>query len=440
MDNNQSVSLRRGLGFWALVVYGVGDILGAGIYALVGKIAGVAGTSSWLAFVVALGAASLTALSYSELGSRFPKSGGEAQFCQQAFRWPGLSLLIGWLVLCSGLVSVAAVSHAFAGYLLGLFAGTHLVARYLIIAVFLLVLAGVNFWGIRQSSLFNIVCTCVETGGLLLVIVVGTLFLLDGNDVSSQTAEVVDTTGGGWGIVLQGAALAFFAFIGFEDMVNVAEEVESPRRTLPVAILIALLVAGSIYIVVVSIATSVVGSARLAESDAPLLEVVRQAAPAFPEWMFTLIALFAVANTGLLNSIMGSRLLYGMANQRLLPSALSRVHARTQTPHWAIVVLLIAAIVLAFSGTLVYLAGTTSVLLLIVFSTVNASLVVVKWRQPQAQDAFRIPLAIPILGGLTSLILIGFLPLKSLWTAAGIFLAGLVLVVVQQMRSPDATE
>jgi amino acid transporter len=223
-------------------------------------------------------------------------------------------------------------------------------------------------------------------------------------------------------------------------MVNVAEEVESPERNLPAAILTALLLAGGIYIAVVSIATSIVPPETLAESDAPLLEVVHRAAPAFPMWIFTLIALFAVANTGLLNCIMGSRLLYGMAEQRLLPHFLSRVNGLTQTPHWAIVTLLIAGILLAFSGTLAYLAGTTSVLLLIVFATVNVSLVVVKWRQPEAPDTFRVPLLIPILGGLTCLILIRFLPPKSLLTASGLFLFGLILVLARIMRRPVAPD
>ena len=205
MTDTKPITLRRGLGFWALVVYGVGDILGAGIYALVGKIAGVAGSSSWIAFAVALGAAALTALSYAELGSRFPKSGGESHFCQQGFRSPRLALLIGWLVLCSGLVSVAAVSHAFSGYLLGLFPDAPFLAKYVVIAAFMLILAGVNFWGIRQSSLVNIICTCVETGGLLLVIVVGVLFLSNGSEALTETPPSIETANGELGDCVSGS-------------------------------------------------------------------------------------------------------------------------------------------------------------------------------------------------------------------------------------------
>ena len=437
MSDTAPTSLRRVLGFWAMVVYGVGDILGAGIYALIGKIAGVAGTASWAAFAVALGAATLTALSYAELGSRFPKSGGESHFCQQAFRAPGLALLIGWLVFCSGVVSMAAVSHAFSGYLLGLFPLAPSGMEYLLIPAFLLLVSGVNFWGIRQSSMANIVCSVVEIAGLLVVIIVGIHFLA--ND-SGQLPPAPTSVEGGttWLLVAQAGALAFFAFIGFEDMVNVAEEVEAPHRNLPAAILTALMIAGVVYLAIAFIATAVVPIAQLSESDAPLLEVVRRAAPGFPSWLFSLIALFAVANTGLLNCIMGSRLLYGMSEQHLLPAALRRIHSRTRTPYWAIVVILLAAVVMALSGTLLYLAGTTSVLLLAVFATVNMSLVVVKLRPQQQADVFRVPLVVPVLGGLSSLILLGFLPVGSLLTALGFVLVGLFLVVVWKARNPGS--
>lgn len=438
MSDRETTHLRRSLGFWALVVYGVGDILGAGIYALVGKIAGIAGNASWIAFGVALGTAAFTALSYAELGSRFPKSGGESQFCQQAFRSPGLSLLIGWLVFCSGIVSMAAVSHAFSGYLLGALPGAHQVFSYVVMVVFLLVLSGINFWGIRQSSMANIACTIVETSGLLLVMIVGTLFLLNDAGSTPPVTESVEAVEGPWWLITQGAALAFFAFIGFEDMVNVAEEVTSPERVLPAAILIALAIAGVVYVIVAYIATSVVPAAQLAASEAPLLEVVHRAAPRFPRWIFSLIALFAVANTGLLNCIMGSRLLYGMSEQGLLPAGLRRIHPRTQTPIWAIVAILIAATALALSGSLVYLAGTTSVLLLTVFATVNVSLVVVKMRETKPAKTFRVPLAVPLIGVVTSLCLIVFLPGRSLLTALGIVAAGLLLVLIRFFRREKA--
>ena len=428
-------TLRRELGLLALIAYGVGDILGAGIYALVGKIAGVAGSGSWVAFAIALAIASLTALSYAELGSRYPRSGGEAHFCQEAFRFPSVSLLIGWLVLCSGVVSLATVSRAFAGYLLGLFSATPAVsAETMLIFLMLVVLGGINFWGIRQSSRTNIVCTIVEASGLLLVIIVGLMFFSRGTTQVAAPHGPVTSDWPSWFAISQGAALAFFAFIGFEDMVNVAEEVKEPERNLPLAIMAALLISGSVYIVVVWIATTVVPVAELAASQAPLLEVVRRAAPQIPPWSFATIALFAVANTGLLNFIMASRLLYGMAQQRLLPSWLGQVHATTRTPHYAIATVFAAALALAVSGTLVYLAGTTSVLLLLVFAAINLALVVVKRRDATAQQKFHVPLLVPITGAAASLLLIGFLPGASLLTATILIALGLVVVIVQGSR------
>ncbi|MBW2629323.1 MAG: amino acid permease, partial [Deltaproteobacteria bacterium] len=329
MTDSTSPQLRRSLGFWALVFYGVGDILGAGIYALVGKVAGVAGSASWAAFAVALLVAGLTALTYAELGGRFPRSAGESFFTEQAFGRRGLALLVGWVVLCSGVLSLATVSVAFGGYMSGLVPG--LPSSVTVVGI-LLLLAAINFRGMRESSTTNIVATMVELTGLLIVIIVGALFL-----AKEPQAGVSETIAAGsevsWDRVARGAALSFFAFIGFEDMVNVAEEVKDPERNMPRAILIALCVTGFVYLLVVIVATSVVPAAVLEESEAPLLTVVQHSTDAVPDRLFSLIALFAVANTGLLNFIMGSRLIYGMSRQGLLPSAFGHVHPKRRTPH-----------------------------------------------------------------------------------------------------------
>jgi len=416
--------LRRSLGFWALVFYGVGDILGAGIYALVGKVAGVAGSASWAAFGIALFVAGLTALTYAELGGRFPRSAGESFFTEQAFRRPGLALLVGWVVLCSGILSLATVSVAFGGYMSGLLPG--LPPSVTIVGI-LLLLAAINFRGMRESSTTNIIATMVELTGLLIVIVAGALFL--GRDSSSGIAQTIESGRSvGWTEIASGAALGFFAFIGFEDMVNVAEEVKDPERNMPRAILLALCVTGAVYLVVVLVATSVVAPAVLAESEAPLLSVVQRATDVVPDRLFTLIALFAVANTGLLNFIMGSRLIYGMSRQGLLPAALGKVHPRRRTPHLAILTVLGVALALALSGTLSYLAGTTSLLLLLVFFTVNVSLVRIKRRDRDAIRTFCAPRLVPIVGALSCLGLMPFVPRGSLLTAGIILALGVGLV------------
>jgi len=431
MPDSQPPQLRRSLGFWALVFYGVGDILGAGIYALVGKVAGVAGSASWAAFGVALFVAGLTALTYAELGGRFPRSAGESFFTEQAFGRPGLALLVGWVVLCSGILSLATVSVAFGGYMSGLVPG---VPPSVTVVGILLLLAAINFRGMRESSTTNIVATMVELTGLLIVIVAGALFLERTPEASiAQTIEVGRDVG--WTGIASGAALGFFAFIGFEDMVNVAEEVKDPERNMPRAILIALCVTGFVYLLVVVVATSVVAPAVLADSDAPLLSVVQQATDAVPDRLFSLIALFAVANTGLLNFIMGSRLIYGMSRQGLLPAALGMVHPKRRTPHLAVLTVLAVALVLALSGTLTYLAGTTSLLLLLVFFTVNVSLIVIKRRDRSSPRTFCAPRLVPFIGALSCIGLMPFVPRSSLLTAGIILALGASLVLLRSQRS-----
>ncbi|MBW2162680.1 MAG: amino acid permease, partial [Deltaproteobacteria bacterium] len=399
MTDSTSPQLRRSLGFWALVFYGVGDILGAGIYALVGKVAGVAGSASWAAFAVALLVAGLTALTYAELGGRFPRSAGESFFTQQA-----LGALVPELPQSVTVVGI------------------------------LLLLAAINFRGMRESSMTNIVATMVELTGLLIVIVAGAIFLSDtpGASISHTIASSSEVS---WNSIARGAALGFFAFIGFEDMVNVAEEVKDPERNMPRAILIALVVTGLVYLLVVIVATTVVAPTTLAGSEAPLLTVVQRATDAVPDRLFTLIALFAVANTGLLNFIMGSRLIYGMSRQGLLPSALGAVHPKRQTPHLAILTVLAVALALALSGTLTYLAGTTSLLLLLVFFTVNLSLIAIKRRDRKPLRTFCAPRLIPLAGALSCLGLMPFVPADSLLTAGVILALGAGIVGLNSRRS-----
>ena len=439
-NSGDGPELRRALGFWALVAFGVGDILGAGIYALVGEIAAIAGHASWVAFGVALFAAGLTALSYAELGGRFPNSGGEARFCQTGFGSAALALMIGWLVLCSGVVSMATVARAFAGYLLETLAIHSAMATSITAALFLVSIALVNCWGIRQTSTVNIAFTLVEASGLGIVLVTGLHFLLGPAGQAQApppgTTEVFHTMGGA--AILQAAALAFFAFIGFEDMVNVAEEVKHPRRTLPRAILVAVAFAGILYMLVIAVAVRVVPPAELGQSQAPMLEVVTRAAPSIPPLLFTLIALFAVANTGLLNLVTASRLLYGMAGQDLIPAWFRRLHPATLTPHRATAAILVVAVILTVSGTLPFLAGTTSVLILAVFLAVNGALLCLRtFRRDQLGKwrGFQVPLILPLVALLSCLALMAFAPAGSLLRASILVGVGFGLMVWRSGRA-----
>ncbi len=438
MSNAQqepSGKLHRRLGLVALVFYGVGDILGAGIYALVGEVAAIAGDYSWLAFLIALLVAGLTGLTYAELGGRFARSGGESHFCQQAFSSPWIARLIGWLVFCSGVLSLSTISRAFAGYLQALVPD---ISPEICVVLLLLLLAAINIVGIRVSSVANIFCTVVEASGLLLVICVGLAYLIGEAPEVVNVAPAARSEPVGVLKLLQASSLAFFAFIGFEDMVNVAEEATDPRRDMPRAILLAASTAGLLYIVVVVVATQVVEPDHLQNSSAPLLAVVNTAAPWVPGWLFTAIALFAVANTGLLNFVTASRLLYGMSQDGLLPKCLSAVHHRRGTPHWAVLVVLVTGILLATSGTIGYLAGTTSVLLLCVFVTMNVALIRLKQQRRRAPESFTVPVAIPVAGAAVCLGLLLTTPRQEALTAALIIIVGILLAWQGRRRSGDA--
>jgi basic amino acid/polyamine antiporter, APA family len=420
-------SLKRVFGLPTLVIYGVGDILGAGIYAVIGKIAGLSGTLVWASFLTAMVVAAFTALSYAELGSRFPQSGGVACFVHKAFRTNWLSVLVGWLMFCTCLVSMATLSKSFAGYL-NAFAPA--IPAWLIVLGLFSVLAFVNFRGMKESSALNIFCTFVEVTGLLIVILVAVLFLSDGG-TTNPTTVIPTEQAKGWVAVVQGAALAFYAFIGFEDIVNVAEEVKNPERNVPKAIVFALAIAGVVYIIVSWLATQILSPTELAASEAPLLDVVRRSQPNFPQVIFTVIALFAVLNTTLLNFVTASRLLFGMSREGLLPAWLGKLHRRRATPYRTFLVILPIAIFLALSGTLEFLAGTTATLILAMFCLVNLSLLLIKRRNPE-NNGFKIPYLIPAIALVLDVILVAFASPSS-HILASIFTAiGVVLIICQK--------
>lgn len=419
--------LKRSLGLWGLIAYGVGDILGAGIYALVGKVAGLVGPGAWISFVISLVVASLTAFSLSELASRFPRSAGEAVYAMQAFKRPSVSYLMGFLVLLSGISSMATVSHAFAGYLHVVFPG---MPTFLIIFLFFGILACINFWGMSHSSLTNIVCTVIEVVGIGLVIIAGMKFFGRVDYLALTPPQGMTSTNA----ILQGSIFAFYAFIGFEDIINVAEETHHPEKTIPRAILTSLVVIAVIYILTAVAAVSAVSIPELAASNAPLILVVQKGFQGFPTGVFSLIALFAVTNTALVNFIMSSRILYGMANEKLAPAIFSQVHPKRQTPHRAILAIFFLAMVLAFSGTLVILAQSTSLLLLTVFFIMNLSLIVIKSRDKTARPAFQVPMIVPILGMVCCLGLMLYVKKEAFVIVAFLALLGTLLYGTPKLK------
>jgi APA family basic amino acid/polyamine antiporter len=414
-------TLQRSIGLVALTLYGVGDILGAGIYGLVGKAAGQMGNTVWLAFLTSMIAAGLTGLSYASLGSRHPKAGGASYITHRAYRKAWLAYGVGLAVLASGLTSMATATRVFSGYFHGLIGGA--LPLGVIMVGFALTLGFIVFWGIREALWANAVCTIIELAGLAVVIVFGFSFLgsidyLDATTINNPTGEL------GPALILTGAVLTFYSFVGFEDILNVAEEVKDPQRTLPLGLILAVAISSVIYMLVSVIAVSVIPSAQLAQSQQPLVDVVKVAAPWFPASLYSVIAMFAVSNTALLNFVMGSRLVYGMAHQGLLPRPLAKVHPRRRTPHVAAGVLLVILLALAFSGDISSLAKSTSVLLLVCFMTVNMALVILKRRPNEPKGSFEIPIVIPVLGTIVCGSLLFFAKAPELMTA------GVILVVI----------
>lgn len=419
----QPGGLIRAIGLGGLVAYGVGDMLGSGIYALIGKAAGAMGSAVWLAFIASMVAALLTGLSYASLGSRYPRAAGAAYATHKAFRAPLLSYVVGLAVLASGLTSMATQSRAFAGYFSGLVPG---VPHATIIVGFIAVLALVNFWGIRESIGLNVLCTVVEAAGLLIVIAVGARFWGSTSYVEPPTGQQL-----GLSLVLSGGVLTFFSFVGFEDMINVIEEVRDPRRIFPIALILSLVLVTLLYVAVAVSAVSVLPHGELAASQQPLVDVVRRAWSGFPPRLFSLISLFAITNTALLNYIMGSRLLYGMANERLVPRFVGAVHAGRRTPHRAILVMMAIALCLALPSSLANLARATAVLLLGVFVLVNASLLVLQRRAGEPRG-FEVSPLVPAGGIAVCGALLAHAKRAELWTA-GILLAG-ILTLYLAMR------
>ena len=427
-------ALRRTIGPAQMALYGLGSMLGAGIYGLIGKAAGQAGNAVWLAFVVALVAALLTALSYASLGSRYPRAAGAAYVTERAYGFQLLSFMVGIALVCSGLTSIATQSQVFAANLAALFGLKDVPLSWLALG-FLLILTGIVFRGIRELIWINVLCTLVEAGGLLLVIVAGASYWGSVDYLATPTVPGGDHAAL---LVMQAAVLAFFAFIGFEDMINVAEETREPERTVPLGLLLAMGGAAVIYIGVAVTAVSVVPWAELAEAPGPITAVMERAAPSIPPVVFTTITLFAVANTALVNYVTASRLIYGMSRQGLLPARLGSVHAARRTPHIAVATLLLVLAPLALLGTITELAAATVLLLLLVFMVVNGALFILKGRKGEKVGRFEIPRAIPALGALVCLVLIAVRVTTGDWRApalAGALLLGaLLLHVLMQMK------
>ncbi len=434
--------LKRVMSPPLLLLFIIGDVLGTGIYALTGTVAGQVGGAVWVPFLLAFVVAFLTAFSYLELVTKYPRAAGAALYTHKAFGIHLLTFMVTFTVMASGITSASTASRAFAENLLkGFGVASSPVAVTLLSIVFILLVMVINLWGVGHGVTTNVVLTLVEMSGLLLVVLVGGYAVSQGRADFSQIAVFRTPQDKSVFLALSTAtSMAFFAMVGFEDSVNMVEETRNPSTTFPKVLLTGLGITGISYVLVSITAVALVPPGELSKQGAtPLLEVVRVGAPNLPIGaIFPFISMFAVANTALLNMMMASRLLYGMSRERVLPGALGRVHATRRTPWVAILFTTALAIALiAFVGQVAQLGGTTALLLLGVFTIVNIAALILR-RDEVAHRHFRAPGVVPVVAAGSTFYLVG--P----WTGrdpqqyviAGILLAlGLVLWLVTSLFS-----
>src|ERR1700741_1340802 len=448
----QQPELRRVMGPGLLLLFVVGDILGTGVYALTGDVAAEVGGAAWVPFLVAFLIATVTAFSYLELVTKYPQAAGAALYTHKAFGIQFVTFLVAFVVMCSGITSASTASRFFAANFETAFDLDWGKAGIVIVALlFMAMLAAVNLRGVGESVKLNVALTIIEISGLLMVILVGLWAFTGGADVDFFPVVPFETAAdkNAFLAVTAATSLAFFAMVGFEDSVNMAEETKDPVRVFPKVLLSGLTIAGFVYVLVAIVAVALVPIGTLEASDTPLVEVVKAGAPGLPiETILPFISMFAVSNTALINMLMASRLIYGMARQHVLPPVLGAGHPTRHPPWVAIVFTTLIAFGLIFyvtafanSDAIAVLGGTTSLLLLTVFAVVNVAVLVLRRDVREAGGHFRTPTALPVIGCLASLYLVTPLSgrpaqqyvLALILVGIGILLFFLTMVINRQL-------
>ncbi|MFK7793962.1 MAG: APC family permease [Gammaproteobacteria bacterium] len=395
-----------------IVLYGLGTTIGAGIYALVGEVASIAGYFAPISFLIASITAGFTAISFAELCGRYPRAAGASLYVKQSFGSERFSTFVGLLVVLAGLVSAAALVNGFVGYLNQFI----IIERIMAIVLITILLGGIAIWGIAESVTIASLITIIEIGGIVLIIAVSSEGL---SSLSSKWTEMIpsaDITS--WSGIYFGSILAFYAFIGFEDMVDVAEEVKNVKRNLPLAILLTLGITTLLYMLLMITALSSLTPTELANSETPLA-LIYEFHTGEKAFVISIIGMFAIINGALIQMIMASRVLYGLSSRGQLPTVLSNIYQHTQTPLIATIVVTIICLVLALIGRLGSLAEATSLIMLTIFSLVNLALWKIKRLDPEVEGVKIFPLWIPITGFFVS---IGFVLIEIMGLISGLFL------------------
>ncbi len=417
-----------------LFLFILGDVLGAGIYALMGVLSTDVGGVLWAPLLTALLLALLTAGSYAELVTKYPKAGGAAVFAERAYRVPAVSFLVGFCMLAAGVTSAAGLALAFSGDYLSTFIDVPAIPAAI---VFLALVACLNARGISESVKSNVVMTVIELSGLLIVVVAVSVMVGGGRGDVGRITQFPDGATPALAI-LGGAIVAYYSFVGFETSANVVEEIRNPSKVYPAALFGALITAGVLYTLVGIASATALAPEELSESSGPLLAVVAASGVGIPDWLFSAIALVAVANGALLTMIMASRLTYGMAESNLLPSVLGRVLPQRRTPWAAIMATTAVAMALTLVGDLSTLAETVVLLLLFVFISTNVAVLVLR-RDSVEHEHFRVWTFVPVLG-VASCVLLLTQQSAKVWLFAALLLAvGAVLYLLARTATRRET-
>ncbi|MFX0017917.1 MAG: APC family permease [Promethearchaeota archaeon] len=378
----KSPKLKRKVSLFALTIYGVGNVLGAGIYALIGQVVGITGNLSWLAFILAAITGAFTGLSYAELSAMYPKSAAEFVYTEEAFKVRILSFILGWIIIFSGIFSAATVALGFAGYISEILGFDLAIIKIIFAIALILELSIINFIGIKTSTWTNVIFTLIEAFGLIFIIVIGIPKFGTVNYYELPTLSVMP--------ILSAVALIFFAYIGFEDIANIAEEVKEPQRNLPKGIIYSIIITTVLYCLTALSVVSIAPYSDIANSEAPLNYVARVAIGPIGGIIMSIIALFATANTVLIMLIVTSRMMYGMARDKALPESLCKISRTYRTPTISVLLTMIFAIIPVFFGDIEIVAQATVFGVLITFFLVNISLIALRRSRPDAERPFKL--------------------------------------------------
>lgn len=422
--------LRRDINSFQAVMFGIGLILGAGIYVLIGGVAGIAGNAMWISFIIATVIAISTALSYAELSSMFPKSAASYVYMKNAFGNSVAAFITGWLIIFVAIVSAAAVAIGFSGYFSSLFPQFDPLVSA---AVLVLILSIVNFVGIRQSIWMNTTFVFIEIAGLVIIIVGALLFGSDQIDYYEMPPAVAEMPLS-IGAIVAAASVIFFAYMGFENVTNISEETKNASKVIPKALIISIVVTSAIYILIALSAITLVGWKELSLSEAPLASAAERAFGKMGVTVLLAIALFATSNTVLLMLISGSRIIFGMSKDDALPGIFSKVHSLTKTPWIAIIATMLVAVgVISLSqGSISLVANVAVFSIFIVYVLVNFAMIWLRYKKPELERPFRSPLKIgrfPLFAGLglaTSLAMLSQFDYGTMLAGAAAIASGFV--------------